>query len=457
VSYLLNALYLLLLLLASPWLLWQAWRKGKYRAGFAEKFLGRVPRRIGDAPAIWLHAVSVGEVSLLAPLVRALERARPDCELLISTTSVAGYQLAQQKYATRTVFYCPLDFSWAVRTALRRLRPNLLVLAELELWPNLIRGADKAGVAVAVVNGRLSERSFRGYRRLRWFAASLLRRLACVAVQNEAYAARFEQLGAPRARLHVTGSLKFDGANPNRDNRATMALRELAGVQPTDQIFLAGSTQEPEEQRAIETFRALAVDQPRLRMILVPRHPERFAEVGRLLDRSGLAWRRRSELAHGARSCSQPLSPSVREAQAAGALLPCCASWQVLLVDTIGELGAWWGAASIAFVGGSLGTRGGQNMIEPAAYGAAVCFGPNTHNFRDIVRALREAQGAVVVQDGAELTAFVRRCLTEPAFAAALGQNAASLVRENLGATARTMVHLLPLLPAAGSKSRQAA
>ena len=467
--YLLNVIYLLVLLLASPWLLWQAWRKGKYRAGFAEKFLGRVPIRSGDRPCVWLHAVSVGEVNLLAVLIKEFERRRPDCECVISTTSVAGYQLAQKKYPRHSVFYCPLDFSWAVRAALRRVRPALLVLAELELWPNLIRAAGETGAKVAIVNGRLSDNSFRGYRRLRPFVASLLRRVDCLAAQNDECALRFLELGAKPDAVQVTGSLKFDGANTDRDNPATRRLRELAGIAETDLVFLAGSTQDPEETLALETFRSLSVDHPRLRLILVPRHPERFDEVARLLETSGLAWCRRSELeprshnvgqATGLTASAKTDTHGANHCQASGltysgdTLLPKSATWQVLIVDTVGELGAWWGTAAIAFVGGSLGTRGGQNMIEPAAYGAAVCYGPNTRNFRDIVAAMLQAEAAQVIHDGTELTAFVRRCLADPQFAAELGLRARRLVSANLGATAKT-VDLLEALLALESKATQ--
>jgi 3-deoxy-D-manno-octulosonic-acid transferase len=421
--YLLNLVYFVLALAASPWLAYQAVTKGKYREGFAEKLLGLVPQRDGRRPGVWLHAVSVGEVNLLAPLVAELERRLPEWECVISTTTMTGYALARKKYAGRLVFYAPLDFSWAVRAALRRIRPDLLVLAELELWPNLLRAARDSGAAVAVVNGRLSQRSFRGYQRLGKLMARLLENIDLIAVQNEEYAERFRLLGARPERVHVTGSVKFDGAETNRDNAATRRLARLAGFPPDDIVFLAGSTQQGEEAAALAGYRQLVTTHARLRLVLVPRHPDRFAAVTRLLDESGVAWQRRSELSEAGPDLSA----------------------RVLLVDAVGELGAWWGTASIAFVGGSLGSRGGQNMIEPAAYGAAVSFGPNTRNFRDIVAALLEAKAAVVVQDETELARFVERCLQQPRFASDLGQRAAELVLRNQGATRRTVELLLPL------------
>jgi 3-deoxy-D-manno-octulosonic-acid transferase len=428
-AYLLNAAYLLVLVIAAPWFFFQRLFRGKYREGFASKFFGSVPERTSVAPCIWLHAVSVGEVNLLAVLLAEIAKRRQDVECVISTTSMTGFELARKKYSQYTVFYCPLDFSWAVRRAMRRIRPSLLILAELELWPNLIRAAKERGAAVAIINGRLSERSFRGYRRLRRWLRPTLDRLDLVAAQNEEYAHRFRALGIDPAKVHVTGNLKFDGAQTNRDNPRTEALCDLAGVSEKDIILLAGSTQEPEEKLALEAFAALSTDHPRLRLVLVPRHPHRFDEVAALLDRSSVAWQRRSQLAPS----DHRLPPT---------------DYRILLVDTIGELSAWWGAATIGFVGGSLySTRGGQNMIEPAAYGVATCFGPNTQNFRDVVEMLLNSQAAVRVTSGEELTAFVRRCLEDPAFASDIGHRAASLVHQQQGVTGRTCLLIDRLSP----------
>ncbi len=434
--YLLNLIYLLLIFFSLPWLLYQAVRKGKYREGFAEKFLGRVPRRETGGPCVWFHAVSVGEVNLLATVLREIAEKRPGWQCVVSTTTMTGMALARKKYPHLPVFYCPLDFSWAVRAAMARVRPTLLVLAELELWPNLVRAAGESGARVAVINGRLSEHSFRGYCRIRPLAAGVLRKIACIATQDETYAERFRHLGAAQRSVQVTGSMKYDGAETDRGNPATQRLRALAGVNEGDIVFLAGSTQEPEESVALEVYRQLLDAWPQLRLVIVPRHPDRFDAVARILQRSGVAWQRRTQLE------SQGTDPAAR----------------VLLVDAVGELGAWWGTAQIAFVGGSLGSRGGQNMIEPAAYGAAVSFGPNTRNFRDIVAAMLERDAAVVVRDGGELADFVRRCLEDPGFAAGLGERARDLVASQLGATRRTLELLTVLVDGtACSKTNRAA
>jgi 3-deoxy-D-manno-octulosonic-acid transferase len=437
-AYLLDAAYLVLLVAALPWLLWQAIRKGKYREGYAAKLLGLVPRREGDRPCLWLHAVSVGEVNLLGPLLAEIGRQKLDWVCVISTTTMTGMALARKRYPDHLVFYCPLDFTWAVRAAMRRIRPDVLVLAELELWPNLVAAARRCGARVAVVNGRLSERSFRDYRRIGRLAARVLGQIDLVAVQDATYAERFVALGARPETVHVTGSMKYDGAQTRRDNPATRRLARLAGLAAGDVVFLAGSTQEPEETVALDVFRRLAPSWSKLRLVLVPRHPERFEQVARMLDRAGVTWQRRSALPEGAGGSPGGNAQGPR----------------VLLVDTVGELGAWWGTAQIAFVGGSLGNRGGQNMIEPAAYGAAVCFGPNTRNFRDVVAALAARQAAVVVRDADELAAFVGRCLAEPGYAGGLGRRARGLVFEQFGAAAKTLEMLAPLVPPQGCRPR---
>lgn len=421
-AWLLNLAYLALLAVASPWLIYQSLRNGKYREGWGERFFGWVPLRESGRRCVWLHAVSLGEVNLLQTIVQRIEAEHPDWDIVISSTTATGYAQAKKRYAPRPVFYAPLDFSWAVRRFLRRLQPDLLLLAELEVWPNLLKAADKQGVPVAVINGRLGEKSYVGYRRLRWLLQSTFARIDLVAAQTEEYAQRFRDLGCRPECVHVTGSLKFDGAQADRKNPATARLAQLAGIGADDIVVLAGSTQAGEEAIALDVFQHFADACPQLKLILVPRHPERFNEVAQLLDRRSVEWQRRSELD------GQP------------------GRSRILLVDAVGELAAWWGAAQIAFVGGSLGSRGGQNMIEPAAYGAAVCFGPNTWNFRDVVALLLQDDAAVVVRNQAELQQFAGRCLSEPDYRQQLGRRAAAVVRQQQGATEQTMRLLRPLI-----------
>jgi 3-deoxy-D-manno-octulosonic-acid transferase len=436
-SHALDLVYACMLLAVSPFLIYQALCRGKYRAGWIAKLWGASPRRTTPGDCVWFHAVSVGEVNLLKTVLTRFESAHPDVECVISTTTSTGYELAQRMYAPRTVFYCPLDFSWAVRRALKRLRPKMLVLAELEIWPNLIREAKARGVKVAVINGRLSERSAQGYSRVAALIRPLFAQLDLVLAQTTTYAQRFLDLGARPQAVQVTGSVKFDGAPSSRDNPATIDLRRRAGIGDDAFVFLAGSTQSPEEQWAIEIFRELSPSIPKLRLIIVPRHAERFEEVASLLEKCGLAWERRSKWnAAGTVDAAKP---------------------RILLVDAIGELGAWWGTADVGFVGGSTGTRGGQNMIEPAAYGVATSFGPKTHNFRDIVELLLTHRAAEVIHTREELAAFVKKMADSPLERRELGQRAAQVVQRQRGAAEKTVQMLTALLLENSSEKRSAA
>lgn len=433
--WLLNVAYLMLLAVVSPVLLYRRWVHGKYRDGWAEKLWGRLPERSSSRPCLWLHAVSVGEVLQLRPVMRELLAARPDWEFVITTTTRTGLDVAKKEFSQHTVCYFPLDFSWAVRRAIQRIRPSAVVLVELELWPNFVLAADQLQVPLALINGRVSAKSFRGYRRVRPLLRSLLRRFALLAVQNDEYAKRLLDLGTPSDRLHVTGSIKFDGVQFDRNNPKTHELREFFGIAHNERVFIAGSTQAPEEAIALDTWQNLRREFPELRLILVPRHKERFEEVAQLVLSRGLPLRRRSS----------DMSASVSSPD------------EVLLLDTLGELGECWGLADIAFVGGSLTQRGGQNMLEPAAFGAAVLFGPNTWNFRDIVEQLLARQAAQVVPTAAELTAKVRALLADSVAAHELGSRAKAFLLTQQGATGRTVALLLSLPITTATANRQAA
>jgi 3-deoxy-D-manno-octulosonic-acid transferase len=418
-SWLFDLAYLGLLAAVSPILLWRMIVEGKYRTGWSEKFLGRVPIRTGQAPCVWFHAVSVGEVLQLEPVLAQLRRRLSGVEFVISTTTPTGRSVALARFPHDRVCYFPLDFSWAVRTAIRHLRPTAIVLVELELWPNFIFQARRQGIPLALINGRVSQRSSRGYSRIRPLMSRLLGSFDVLAAQNELYVDRLASLGAPRERLHVTGSIKFDRVTTDRANPRTEELRQYFQIPPGDPIFIAGSTQAPEENAAIDAYLASRQAHPNLRLILVPRHKERFDEVARLIESLGLPLVRRSNrsMANGEFASKRP----------------------VLLLDTLGELAACWGLADVAFVGGSLGNRGGQNMIEPAGYGAALLFGPNTQNFRDVVELLLADDAARVVRDAADLAKALGECLADPEQAKAAGSRAQRLVLAQQGGTARTV------------------
>ncbi|MCE9631315.1 MAG: 3-deoxy-D-manno-octulosonic acid transferase [Planctomycetia bacterium] len=427
---LLDAIYLLATILALPWVAWRTLSGGRPVAAPGMRFTGgvAVAAKPPGASRVWLHGVSVGEVQLLASLAAELRRQADhdgtpiDC--VVSSSTTTGLEVAAKRFGADHTFPCPLDFTWAVNRVLDRVRPDLLVLGELELWPTMLARTRRRSIPIVVANARMSPRSAAGYARIRPLVRRMLGHVSLVIARSQADADRFAALGA--RDVTVTGSMKFDGVRGDRDAPEVDRLRRLAGLAPDDVVFLAGSTQDPEERLAAETYLALRGRHPRLRLVIVPRHVERAAEIGRMLDGLGLAWQQRSHLAEPAKA-AQP---------------------EVLLVDTTGELGWWWGTAAIAFVGGSLdGKRGGQNMLEPAAYGAAVSFGPQTRNFRDEVRRLLDAGAAVVVADGGELTAFVSRCLDDPTWATELGNRATQLIVSQRGATTATARLILDQLP----------
>jgi 3-deoxy-D-manno-octulosonic-acid transferase len=428
----LDLLYFTLLIAFAPVLAYRMIQSGKYREGWSEKVLGRAPIRIGDRPCLWFHAVSVGEVLLLRPIIRELERRRPGWEVVVSTTTATGLAVARQTFPDLVTFYAPLDFSWAAKQAVARVRPTVLALVELELWPNLVWAAKRAGSRVTIVNGRLSHRSHRGYRKLRGPLGPTLRRLDCVAVQTEEYAERFVDLGVPRPLVRVTGSIKYDGLETDRSNPRTLALRKALGLHPADLVFVAGSTMEGEESAALAAYWAARRSHPRLRLVLVPRHSDRFEKVAAWLRQQGERVVRRTEGDPPRRSLGDPPP--------------------VVLVDTIGELGAVWGLADVAFVGGSLiPGRGGQNMMEPAAFGAAVLFGPHTANFRETVEQLLSRGGARQVANADALTAALLDDLNDPEAAAARGASGRAYVLAQHGAADRTLSELDRLVDGAPS------
>jgi 3-deoxy-D-manno-octulosonic-acid transferase len=432
---LLDTLYLLLLLLLSPWLFYRALRTGRYRHGLRDKLLGlpaiRNPQSAIRNRTVWFHGVSVGEVHLLRQVIEAFRRRHPERPVVVSTTTDTGFEEARKCFPDLSVIHFPFDFSRAVRRTLRAVDPALVVLAEGELWPNFLLAARHRGVPVAVVNGRMSPRSLRRYRRLGPLSRWLMRRLDLLAMQSDAYAAAVRGLGAAPERVHVTGSVKFDGVTTDRHNPRTETLRQVFGVSENDLVWIAGSTQAPEEQIVIDLFKRLRATHPNLRLFLVPRQKDRFDKVAKLLERAGLPFTRRSSI----------LDPRS----------------SVVLIDTIGELGALWGLADVAFVGGSLdGRRGGQNMIEPAAYGAAVVFGPHVWNFRDVAARLVDAGGAYQVADAAELERATARLLGDVEERQRIGTAAREFVLRQQGATERTIGLLGRLLDLRNDRSRAA-
>ncbi|HVS34201.1 MAG TPA: glycosyltransferase N-terminal domain-containing protein, partial [Gemmataceae bacterium] len=298
--WLLDALYLAVLTILSPWLIYRSIRTGRYRRGFAAKLFGHSPIACvsgSHSRPVWFHGVSVGEIHLLRHVIAAFRRRRPDLPCVVSTTTDAGCDEARRCFPDLQVFFFPFDFSWAVRRALRRIDPAMVVLAEGELWPNFLQTAHHRGIPVAVINGRMSPRSAAQYRRLRWLTAPLFRCIDLYAAQTEEYAEAVRSLGAAPSHVHVTGSVKYDGAGGDRHNARTETLRRLLNVAADDLVWVAGSTMAPEEEIVIGVYQRARQLHPNLRLFLAPRQPDRFDEAAEVLRLwAGLTFVRRTSL-----------------------------------------------------------------------------------------------------------------------------------------------------------------
>lgn len=415
------------LVASAPWWLWRMATTHKYREGLAER-LGRVPRsRLGHAsgrPIIWLHAVSVGEVLAVSRLVGELDRAFPQFRVLISTTTRTGQSLARERFGAERVFYCPLDLPWAVRRYLKTLKPQLLILAETEFWPNLLNGCFRRAIPVAVVNARISDRSWPRYRMLRRLWRPLLGRVSRLLAQSDTDAERLKAIGCLPDRVEVAGNLKFD-VRAAKEAEATRLLRRLA---PGLRFLVAGSTLEGEEAALLELWPRLQEVNPDLVMVLAPRHPERFAAVASLLQSSGITWVRRSSWKGKDVAELQPLHAG-----------------QIVLLDTIGELASAYSLASAAFVGGSVVAAGGHNPLEPAQFGVPIVMGPHYENFRAITENLRE-HNAIRIAAPDELAQALGDLLARRAEAQAMGAHARQVFEQQAGATERSVRALTALL-----------
>lgn len=422
-----NLALLAALIAGSPWWLWRTATTKKYRDGLRQR-LGAIPPWLKsaahDRPVIWLHAVSVGEVLAVSRLVSELDKAFPGFQLFISTTTQTGQKLAQERFGANRVFYCPLDLPWAVRAYLNALEPRMLILAETEFWPNLLAGCFRRRIPVAVVNARISDRSWPRYRMLRRLWRPMLGQLTCVLAQSEVDSQRLKAIGCQPDRLTATGNLKFD-VRAAQEAEATRFLHSLGtGLR----FVVAGSTLDGEEAALLEAWPKLLEADPQLAMVLAPRHPERFGAVAVLLQKSGCRW----------------IARSAWKTQPAHALEPVAAG-QIILLDTIGELASIYSMASVAFVGGSIVPAGGHNPLEPAQFGVPIVMGPHYANFRVIVEALR-AHNAIRIVSREEFEQTLIKLLNSPAEANAMGARARQVFEQQAGATVRTVQALEGLL-----------
>jgi 3-deoxy-D-manno-octulosonic-acid transferase len=427
-----SALFAFFLVLTLPYWVLQMMRHGKYRAGLRQRF-GAVPDALagrGEKPAIWVHAVSVGEVVASSAVVEALRQKFPSHRVLISTTTSTGQKLAAQRFGAENVFYFPLDFAFAVRPYLDALRPDLVVVAETEFWPNFLRCAKHSGARIAVINCRISDRSLPGYKRFRFWLPKLMEKaLANVDVflaQTDKDRKRLIEIGAPESKVTVAGNLKFDVAPPPLP-KIVASLRDGFSHSGAGPVLVCGSTLEDEEGTLLSAFRNILANHPKAVMILAPRHPERFSEVAALVEKLGFRMWRRSLWS------GEPLAGGV------------------LLVDSIGELAALYSLATVAFVGGSLVPRGGHNILEPALYGVPIVTGNHYENFRDVVNFFA-SRNAVRIVGLAELPLVFMELIENVNERTTLGRNALAALESQRGATERTLSALLRLI---GKESRE--
>jgi 3-deoxy-D-manno-octulosonic-acid transferase len=407
-------------LLSLPWWTVQMLRLGKYRSGLAER-LGFVPARLNDAQpgSIWVHAVSVGEVLAVSQLINDLQRKYPDRQIFISTTTATGQALARQRFGENRAFFMPLDFGFAVRRYLNALRPHLIVIAETEFWPNLLHLAGKRQTSLAIVNARISDRSFPRYKRFKWFFGRVLSEVDLFLAQTADDAQRLREIGAPTERVRGSGNLKFD-VRPSAQPALIAGLR--AAIGQDSPIIVCGSTAEGEEEPLLAAFKAVQRQFPAAVMILAPRHPERFEKVAGLISAAGFALQRRTQW-----QSAQPIRSGI------------------FLLDSVGELAAIYELADIAFVGGSLVPTGGHNILEPAQYGAAILVGPHTFNFREIV-SIFELGGAVKTVTAEALGTQLLSLLNHSDERQRMGRLAKELFTKHAGATRRTLDALDPFL-----------
>ena len=425
---------LIVLVMGSPYWLVRMLTSGRYREGLAGR-LGRVPAELRAAVAgkrvVWVHAVSVGEVLAAGRLVTELETALGDGWIVaISTTTATGQALARERFGGGRVFFYPLDFAWAVRAYLDAIEPKLLVLMESELWPRMLVECGRAGVPVAVVNARVSDRSFRRGVKAKAIWGWVLRRVGLFAAQSEEDGRRLVAIGAHAERVRVAGNLKYDV----RAAGETAMLGALRPLFAGKRVVVAGSLLEPEEQLLMTIWWELLRMAPDAILVLAPRHPDRFAAVARLAGRSGGRMCRASELLNRANTEGFEAGGEQLEAGA------------VVVLDTIGDLAGVYGLADVAFVGGSLVKRGGHNPLEPAQFGVPVIMGNSFENFREIVQTMRDTGGISIVQDRDGLEAELTRLLMDTRAARAVGERGRAVFEAQSGATARTVELLTGLV-----------
>lgn len=429
-----SLLFSLGVVLTAPYYLWRMRGRILSAADWRER-LGALPSHFkpaapSDAPgALWIHAVSVGETMAVAGLVQELQKEFPERRVFLSCVTRAGREVGEIRLRNIAGhFYLPLDLRSFVRRAIDHLQPALLLIVETELWPNLLRAAHQKGARVVMVNARLSNRSFRGYKLARPFIRQIFKSVDWIGAQTATDAARFIALGAKPDRVAVTGNLKFDSKPPQAALLAGHLRMVLAG-NGRGPVMIAASTMPGEEQMLLQAWNEIRAQHRQSLFILAPRHPNRFEEVAQILSGTGINFIRRTTWETGSQEFARQL-----------------ASPEILLLDTIGELAGIFELADVVFVGGSLVPTGGHNLLEPAYWGKPILFGPHMENFRDIAQAFLEAGAAVRVRNPQELARSVHELLQDDGGRKKMGDRARKLLDQGSGATQRTMEQLRILL-----------
>jgi len=429
--FVLDLLYLFAFAAYSPVIIYRAVRHNRYRSGWGQRF-GRIRRRSPEKKCVWIHAVSVGEVNAAKTVVLELEKRFGNFEIVISTTTDTGFARASSLFSEKhEVFFFPFDFSWVMRRAFGNIRPAICLLMELEVWPNFVAAAYRRNIPVVVVNGRISRKSFSGYKRIRPFVKGVFRKVSLILAQTDEYAERFKQIGAVAERVVVTGSLKYDTAQITDKVEGTDILAAELGI-GDENLWVAGATGPGEEEILLDVFKQLIRPGQfeNLRLVIVPRKPERFDEVAQKIAEAGFEFVRYSKLKN----------------TGAGKKAPDPFSVAVVLGDTMGDLRKFYCLSRIIFVGRSLVPMGGSDMMEAAALGKCTMFGPHAFNFEQTVDVLLADGGAIMVKDQHELLDAMQKCLSQPEFADRIARNGRQVIRNNQGATAKSIEQIAKLL-----------
>jgi len=425
--FILDFIYLFVAVAYSPVVIYRAIRHKRYRSGWGQRF-GKITRKDPAKKCIWLHAVSMGEVNAARTVVEELENRFSHFEIVISTTTDTGFARASNIFGNHhRVFYFPLDFSWVMRRAFRRIRPAMCILMEQEVWPNFVQIAQRSNIPVVVVNGRISDQAFAKLKRVRPIAKKIFGQVTLLMAQSDEYARRFVQIGCPEERVMVTGSLKYDTAEITDKVEGADELAAQLSM-GNERLWVAGATGPGEEKIILEVFGVLKQQKKLkdLRLVVVPRKPERFDEVAQIIANAGFDFIRYSSV-----KTSSTKYPD---------------KMPVILGDTMGELRKFYSLATIIFVGRSLVPMGGSDMMEATALGKCTIFGPYAFNFKQTVDALLADNGAIMVKDKEQLLATMQKCLLEPAYADKIAQNGREVIRKNKGATEKTIEQIARFL-----------